>query len=178
MNASDEINALLNYSYALLESIIRKYMNAVCLDSSIGFLHEIAKSKTPLIYDIQELFGWAYDISVIELLVDKKLKKSLFITTENYHIRLKPETARLLIEKFRLNINKKYPYKGKLYALETIILETLKKLANFISGKANSFYPDIPEFMLEYMESDIQEKIINMTPEERKARKINKSTLW
>ncbi|MEM3431493.1 MAG: CRISPR-associated endonuclease Cas1 [Candidatus Micrarchaeia archaeon] len=56
MNASDKINALLNYSYALLESVIRKYINTIGLDSSIGFLHKIAKSKMPLVYDIQELF--------------------------------------------------------------------------------------------------------------------------
>jgi CRISPR-associated protein Cas1 len=58
MNASDEVNALLNYSYALLESVVKKYVNAIGLDPSIGFLHEIAKSKSPLVYDVQELFRW------------------------------------------------------------------------------------------------------------------------
>ncbi|MDH3395567.1 MAG: CRISPR-associated endonuclease Cas1 [Nitrosopumilus sp.] len=49
-NASDEINALLNYGYAILESEIRKSINSVGLDYSIGFLHEINQSKTPLVY--------------------------------------------------------------------------------------------------------------------------------
>ncbi len=55
-NASDEINALLNYGYAILESEIRKSINSVGLDYSIGFLHEINQSRTSLVYDIQELF--------------------------------------------------------------------------------------------------------------------------
>lgn len=39
MNASDEINALLNYGYAILESVTRKNINVVGLDQSVGFLH-------------------------------------------------------------------------------------------------------------------------------------------
>jgi len=54
-NASDEINALLNYGYAILESEIRKVINAVRLDYSIGFLHEINQSRTSVVYDIQEV---------------------------------------------------------------------------------------------------------------------------
>jgi len=100
MNASDPINALLNYCYAILESIIRKDINTIGLDVSIGYLHEIGHSKHPLVYDLQELFRYVIDYSVIELL-ETQLKKSDFITTENYHIRLKPNTAELLIEKIK-----------------------------------------------------------------------------
>jgi len=42
---SDEINALLNYGYAILESEIRKSINVIRLDYSVGFLHEPIKSK-------------------------------------------------------------------------------------------------------------------------------------
>ena len=94
MNVSDPINALLNYFYALLESIIRKHVNAIGLEPSIGFLHEIAKSKMPLIYDIQELFRWASDLSVVQLLEARKLGKSSFIITEKYHIRLRLKTSK------------------------------------------------------------------------------------
>jgi len=75
-NASDEINALLNYGYAILESEIRKSINSVGLDYSIGFLHESTVSKSPLVYDIQELFRWLIDISVIQLLEEKKINKN------------------------------------------------------------------------------------------------------
>lgn len=104
-NASDEINALLNYGYAILESEIRKGINSVGLDYSIGFLHEINQSRTPLVYDIQELFRWLIDVSVIQLLEEKKTKKSDFIITENYHTRLGEDIAKLLIEKINSNFN-------------------------------------------------------------------------
>ena len=85
---------LLNYDYAILESEIRKGINSVCLDYSIGFLHEINQSRTPLVYDIQELFRWLIDVSVIQLLEEKKIKKSDFIITENYHMRLEESIAK------------------------------------------------------------------------------------
>lgn len=178
MNASDPINALLNYSYALLESIIRKHVNAIGLDPTIGFLHELAKSKMPLVYDIQELFRWASDLSLIQLLEDKKLKKTSFILTENYHIRLKSETSMQLIDKFRLNMNRKYPFKGKQYALETIVFENIKKLANYVSGNSKTLDLKSPDFTIEHIDSEMKDRILTMTPEERKAKKINKSTLW
>ena len=111
-NASDEINALLNYGYAIQESEIRKVINAIGLDYSIGFLHEINQSRTPLVYDIQELFRWLIDISVIQLLEEKKIKKSDFIITENYHTRLGEDVAKLLIEKINSNFNARYNYKN------------------------------------------------------------------
>ena len=52
MNASDPVNALLNYGYAILESMVRKDINTIGLDVSIGDLHEIAQSKHPLVYDL------------------------------------------------------------------------------------------------------------------------------
>ena len=100
MNASNPANALLNYGYAILESMVRKHINAISHDASIGYLHEIAPSKHPLVYDLQELLRSVVDYSVIKLL-EMKLKKSDFITTNNYHIRLRPDTAKLLIEKSR-----------------------------------------------------------------------------
>jgi CRISPR-associated protein Cas1 len=113
MNASDEVNALLNYGYAVLESEIIKATNAVGLDPSVSFLHDLAESKQPLVYDLQELFRWIIDLSVIQLLEEKVLKKLDFIVTDNYHIRLKEQTAKALIEKIRLNMNAKAVFKNR-----------------------------------------------------------------
>jgi CRISPR-associated protein Cas1 len=40
------------------------------------------RAKTPLVYDIQELFRWIVDLSVLQMREGKKLKKSDFIVTE------------------------------------------------------------------------------------------------
>ena len=125
MNASDEVNALLNYGYVILESEVRKAINSVGLEPTVGFLHELAESKTPLVYDIQELFRWIIDLSVIQLPGKKQLKKSDFIVTENYHIRLKPTAGKLLIEKISMNFNRKAGYKhNKNYTYQSILYDS------------------------------------------------------
>jgi len=179
-NASDEINALLNYGYAILESEIRKNINSIGLDYSIGFLHEINQSRTPLVYDIQELFRWMIDISVIQLLEEKKIKKSDFIITENYHTRLGEDVAKKLIEKINSNFNAKYNYKnGKNYSYQIILQDNLQQLANFIVDKKKEFDFVIPKMKLSRNDNlELRKKILNMTAEERKSLGINKSTFW
>ena len=96
-NASDEVNALLNYGYAVLESEVRKDVNSIGLDPSISFLHELSNSRASLVYDVQELYRWLVDLSVTQLLEEKKLKKADFIVTESYNIRLRENTAKALM---------------------------------------------------------------------------------
>jgi len=178
MNASDPINALLNYGYAILESMVRKYINTIGLDASIGYLHEIAPSKHPLVYDLQELFRYVVDYSVIELL-ETKLKKSDFITTENYHIRLKPNTAKLLIEKIKNNFNQRYEFRNKQYALENIMFENIRELSKYITGNSKSLEFSIPDIEIKRNDnSQIRDKIMSIDTEKRKELRINKSTLW
>lgn len=65
MNSTDPVNTLLNYGYAFLESRCRAALNMVGLEPSIGFLHEIAQPKYPLVYDLQEPFRWIVDKTVL-----------------------------------------------------------------------------------------------------------------
>jgi len=171
---------LLNYGYAILESEIRKSVNSVGLDYSIGFLHEINQSRTPLVYDIQELFRWLIDISVIQLLEEKKIKKSDFIITENYHTRLGEDVVKLLIEKINSNFNAKYNYKNnKQYSYQIILQDNIQQLANFIMDKKKEHGFDIPKLKLNRNDNlELKEKVLRMTVAERERLGINKSTLW
>jgi len=179
-NASDEINALLNYGYAILESEIRKAINSVGLDYSIGFLHEISQSRTPLAYDIQELFRWLIDISVIQLLEEKKIRKSDFITTENYHIRLRESTAKMLIQNINQNFNAKYDYKdNKKYSYQNILHDSMQNLANYITDRKKEIQFDIPKFTNPRNDNlKTTKKILEMTSKQMKIQGISKSTLW
>jgi CRISPR-associated protein Cas1 len=178
INASDPVNALLNYGYAILESMVRKDINAIGLDVSIGYLHEIAPSKHPLVYDLQELFRYVVDYSVIELL-EMKLKRSDFITTENYHIRLRPDTAKLLIEKIKNNFNKRYEFRNKQHTLDNIMFENVRELDKYISGKTKALDFKIPDIEISRNDTiGVKNKIMPIGPEKRNALKINKSTLW
>ena len=170
---------MLNYGYAILESEVRKNLNPIGLDPSISFLHELSNSRASLVYDIQEFYRWLVDLSVIQLLEEKKLKKADFIVTENYNIRLRETTAKVLIEKIRLNFNARALYNGKYYSYQNILYENVRLLANCIIGKSGKLQFNVPEFKIKREDStDIRSKVLSLTPEDRKKLGINKSTLW
>jgi CRISPR-associated protein Cas1 len=124
------------------------------------------------------LFRYIVDYSVIEVL-ESGLKKSDFITTENYHIRLKPDTAKMLIEKIKNNFNNRYEFKNKQHTLENIMFENIRELSRYIMG--NNKHPEfsIPDIEIKRNDnSQIRDKIMSIDPEKRKELKINKSTLW
>ena len=120
-----------------------------------------------------------YFLEVIQLLEEKKIGKKDFIVTENYHIRLREKTAKMLIEKIMLNFNKKVSYKGKNYTYETIYQDNIQKLASFLIGKNKELCFEIPS--LKYERNDDQElrdKIMEIQLKDAKKIGINKSTLW
>jgi len=126
------------------------------------------------------LFRWLIDISAIQLLEEKKIKKSDFIITENYHTILEDDVAKLLIEKINSNFNARYNYKnGKNYSYQIILQDNLQQLANFIVDKKKEFDFVIPKIRLNRNDNlQLREKVLNMTSDERKRLGINKSTLW
>jgi thymidylate synthase ThyX len=80
------------------------------------------------------LFRYVIDYSVIELL-ESGLNKSYFITTENNNIKLRPDTAKKLIDKTKGNFSHSYPFRSKQYALDNITYENIKELAKYITDK-------------------------------------------
>jgi CRISPR-associated protein Cas1 len=179
MNAADEINALLNYGYAILESEVRKDINAIGLDPTVGFLHELDESKESLVYDLQELFRCLIDLSVIQLLEEKRLKKSGFIVTENFHIRLKEQTAKALIEKIALNMNVKSAFNGRNTTYQTILYNNVHALANYVLDRNKNLVFDVPALAVKRNDDlEISKRILSMTPDERKRLGISKSGLW
>jgi len=107
------------------------------------------------------------------------LKKSNFIVTESYNLRLRENTAKLLIEKINSNFNAKGQYKGKNYHHQNILSENIRGLALYISDKKKIFNFDIPLVTIHRNDTSLlRKRILAMTPENRKNLGINKSTLW
>lgn len=108
-----------------------------------------------------------------------KLKRPDFITTENYHIRLRPDTAKLLIEKLKNNFNKRYEFRNKQHTLDNIMFENVRELSRYISRKEKTLDFKIPDIELSRNDTIVvQNKIMSIDPEKRKTLKINKSKLW
>ena len=129
-SATDPVNALLNFGYALLEGRVRHAVNSVGLEPSVGWLHETAASKLPAVYDLQEPFRWLVDLSVIETIAGRQLDRTKdFITTENYHVRLRPHAIGLLAERLSENFNRAVPFSGQRRTFDAILFETTRKIA-------------------------------------------------
>ena len=120
-------------------------------------------------YDVQELYRWLIDLSVIQLLEEKKLKKADFIVTESYNIRLRENTAKALIDKIKLNFNARALYNGKYYSYQNILYENIRLLANYIMGKSGKLQFNVPEFKIKRDDNtDVRSKVLSLTPEDRK----------
>ncbi len=66
-NASDPINALLNYGYAVLAGEIYKFINGIGLDAYFGFNHHFHTGFQPLVYDLIEPFRWLVEKAVYHI---------------------------------------------------------------------------------------------------------------
>jgi CRISPR-associated protein Cas1 len=179
MNASDPVNALLNYGYAIVEAEACRAINSAGLDPYVVYLHELAGSKQPLVYDVQELYRWLVDLSIIQLLEDHKLTKSAFVTTENYHTRLRESTAKLLVDYIRNNFNTAVTYKEKQYTYQYVLSNNVQTLANYVVDKQKVLHFSVPGVPIKRNDDTATRAyILNMTSEQRKELGINKSTLW
>ena len=179
-NATDPGNALLNFGYALLEGKVRHTINSVGLLPEIGFLHETAHSKLPLVYDLQELFRWLVDLSVIEVVASRELdRKSDFITTENYHFRLKPHVIALLSERVSENFNRAVSFEGRNRTLDAVLFEATRKIARHLFGHARKLDLDFPFAAFDgALDAEAAEAVSALTYADARKLGISKAGLW
>jgi CRISPR-associated protein Cas1 len=179
MNASDPVNVLLNYGYAILESQCRKALNSVGLEPTIGFLHEARQTKYPLVYDFQEPYRWLVDTTVISCLESGRFGKTDFYRMDNYVLRLRPQTARKLIDALRIKFNSPVRHRGKLCGWDTLIRLKAQELANYIVGRPHELDFARPEPALERTDSQvIRNQILRLTTAEGRKFGLRRSTLW
>ena len=179
MNASDPVNALLNYGYAVLESQCRKALNTVGLEPTVGFLHEARQTKCSLVYDLQEPYRWLVDTTVISCLESNRFGKSDFYRMDNYVLRLRPDAARKLVDALRMRFNSPARHAGELYSWDTLIRLKAQELANYVLEKRADLDFGEPKPVLHRTDSEaIRTRIVSMTTAEARNLGIRKSTLW
>lgn len=93
--ARDVENALMNYGFGLLESAARRAVHARGLDPAIGFVHESNPWKSSLVYDVMEPFR-----AEVTTLALSEREKARTVDTFKRGLRLRPETASRLVQKF------------------------------------------------------------------------------
>lgn len=99
--AANPANAVLNYSYALLESEATLAARIVGLDPGIGLMHVDQAFRESLAADLMEPVRPAVDAYVFELLTSRPFAARDFLETRTGVCRLSPLVARELAEECR-----------------------------------------------------------------------------
>jgi len=179
MNASDPVNVLLNYGYAVLESVSRKALFTSGLEPTVGFLHEARQTKYPLVYDLQEPYRWLVDTTVISCLESERFGKKDFYRMDNYVLRLRPEAVRKLMDALRIKFNSTVRYAGKWYSWDTLIRLKAQELANYILGnRAELSFEDPSPTLCRGDSERIRNSILSISSADARRLGIGKSTLW
>jgi CRISPR-associated protein Cas1 len=180
-NASDPVNLALNYGYGFLEGEVRKAINSVGLEPSVGFLHDSSdyQTKQSLVYDLQEPFRWLIDISVIEAFESGTLElRDFYFTGDDYRYRFEVGAKQRFIDLIRERFNAGVTYKGRILKWDTVIEEKATELCRFLVEKRSSVGFLEPAPTLQRDDSrELRARIIALTASEATQLGIGKSTL-
>jgi CRISP-associated protein Cas1 len=151
-NATDVINALLNYGYAVLAGQISSYINGVGLDAYYGFMHKNHTSFQSLVYDVMEPFRWLVDYSVWKLSDAKsrnRISKKQYAYTRDGIVVLEYDLIRKFLELLERTFQKerKYAYRHGAFTKDglksvqeiTVAKILIQNLADFCNGKIDEF---------------------------------------
>lgn len=153
-NATDVINALLNYGYTVLASEISKQINGLGLDPYYSFYHKNHESFQSLTYDLIEPFRWIVEKTVYRL--GNAKNKKLQIKKTDYHkhnksgmVLLDTELVKKFLEMLEVDFRKTREYvrrngmkkeNGLSNCSEiTIVKISVQNLSNFCNGKQTIF---------------------------------------
>lgn len=176
--ASDQVNCMLNYGYAILESECLRAINIVGLDPHVGFLHEMKMGSKSLAYDLQEPFRFLIDLAVISAIEKNKIDNKDFIRTENYNLRLRPSGAKKLMEEISIWFNRRVEYKEQMFKWGNVLIEQTRELAHYVSGKKGILNLSEPFFEIEREDTEeIRKAILDMPYKKWKDMGFSKGTL-
>ena len=175
MNAVDEVNALLNYGYTYLESIIQRALVSNGLDVNIGFLHEIASGKKPLTYDFVEPYRYLVDWSIVRGLESKVFIKDDFTRDLlTYTMKLKKIGIDKLIRLIQESLSSKVKYKNAEWQWYTVIYDKAREFSKEFKADLT-----MPRFQVERTDTkELREKILKMSYKEWKEMGYSKGSLW
>jgi CRISPR-associated protein Cas1 len=177
-NASDPVNALLNYGYAFLQSSVRRAVNTTGLDASLGYLHEDKPATTPLVYDFQEPFRWLVDYTVLRMLMSRTFTwDDFYFTGGDYQLRIKPPLLDRYAGLLREQFNSGVMYGGRRLSWDTLILRKSQELARYLLSKIDRLNLATPRSVLNRVDNRVlREKILTLSGREARRLGLNKST--
>ncbi len=180
-NASDPVNLTLNYGYGFLEGEVRKVINSVGLEPSVGFLHDFSvyQTKQSLAYDLQEPFRWIIDLSVVDAFESGTLElHNFYFTGDDYRYRFDPGGKQRFIDVLRERFNAGVAYKGRVLKWDSVIEQKTNELGRYLTGLSSTVDFMEPAPKLERQDDrELRTRILTLTSTQAKQFGIGKSTL-
>lgn len=134
--ARDEFNALLNYAYGVLYSLVEKACIIAGLDPYVGFIHTDHYNKKSLVFDLIENYRTWADEVVVNLFAGRKVKVEHFDTVPN-GFRLNKEGKVMLLTDFNNFMDESIRYRGRNIKRGNIIQFDCHRLANNLIGRSD-----------------------------------------
>ena len=147
-NATDVINALLNYGYSVLAGQISSHINGIGLDAYYGFMHKNHTSFQSLVYDMMEPFRWLVDYSVWKISDAKsrnRISKKQYSYTREGNVVIEYDLIKKFLELLERAFQKerRYEYRHGAFTKDglksvqeiTIAKITVQNLAEYCTGK-------------------------------------------
>lgn len=141
--AKDEFNALLNYGYGILYSLVEKACIIAGLDPYVGFLHTDSYNKMSLVFDIIEIFRIYIDEPVIYLFSRRMVKDEFFEPLEQ-GVGLSKEGKAALIEAVNKALEETIAYRGRNVKTRNTIQMECHRIANGLIRPGEE--PDVEEW--------------------------------
>jgi len=134
--AKDEFNALLNYGYGVLYSLVEKACIIAGLDPYVGFLHTDNYNKKSLVFDLIEMFRISAEETVVYLFSGRKVKVEYFDEVKNGYT-LNKDGKALLIEALNKTLDNTVRYKGRNIQKRNMIQFECHRIANKLIQKTD-----------------------------------------
>ncbi|MDH3203332.1 MAG: CRISPR-associated endonuclease Cas1 [Nitrosopumilus sp.] len=131
-DATDVINALLNYGYSVLAGEISKFVCGFGLDPYFGFMHRTHSGFQPLVYDLIEPFRWLVDYTVFQIAIHKdsryRIKLKEFAHTREGNVVLEYDLLKRFLEMLERNFQKERKFEFRPGKKTEDHLKTVKEI--------------------------------------------------
>lgn len=134
MPAKDPFNAMLNYGYGVLYSMVEKSCIIAGLDPYVGFLHTDNYNKKSLVFDIIEMFRIYVEKTVVYCFTGKKVNDNFFDEIKN-GVTLNKEGKQFFINELNNNFNKKVRYRNRNIKIKDTIQFECHRISQFFLKK-------------------------------------------
>ena len=168
-NAKKPYNIILNYTLGILYRIIETDIVKEGFDPALGIIHVEGEKKNSFVYDFIEKYRYLALETTFNLFNEKLIKKDFFEYNENKIPILTVPARRTISSYFKEVLKRGEKVNGKVYSIETIIKNELKKVKKELIGSDEEEIEIIKEETTENTDiNNIKNQYIEVEDEEVK----------